>query len=69
MTHQCFLSARSLYLVVWNTTKGEAGVNALGPWLHNIQVNMGGRGGGVGVYVRGGGEEGRGSLTGHCSWQ
>ena len=40
VTHQCFLSARSLYLVVWNTTKGEAGVNALGPWLHNIQVRV-----------------------------
>lgn len=44
MTHQCFLSARSLYLVVWNTTKGEAGVNALGPWLHNIQVRVDGGG-------------------------
>ena len=63
MTHQCFLSARSLYLVVWNTTQGEAGVNALGPWLHNIQVGEeegwgGGRGGGIGGG-RGGGGVGR----------
>ena len=67
VTHQCFLSARSLYLVVWNTTQGEAGVNALGPWLHNIQVGEeegwgGGRGGGVGRWERrrGGGERGWG---------
>ena len=38
MTHQCFLSTRSLYLVVWNVTEGEEAVAELGPWLHNIQV-------------------------------
>lgn len=37
-THQCFLSNRSLYLVVWDVTDGEDGIDALGPWLHNIQV-------------------------------
>ena len=38
VTHQCFLSTRSLYLVVWDVEKGEEGVEQLGPWLHNIQV-------------------------------
>ena len=38
VTHQCFLSTRSLYLVVWDVEKGEEGVEELGPWLHNIQV-------------------------------
>ena len=38
VTHQCFLSTRSLYLVVWNMTEGEEGITNLGPWLHNIQV-------------------------------
>ena len=37
-THQCFLSNRSLYLVVWAVTDGEDGIDTLGPWLHNIQV-------------------------------
>lgn len=38
VTHQCFLSTRSLYLAVWDVTKGESGIEELGPWLHNIQV-------------------------------
>jgi small GTP-binding protein len=38
VTHQCFLSTRSLYLVVWDVEKGEEGVEQLGPWLHNIQA-------------------------------
>ena len=38
VTHQCFLSSRSLYLAVWNVTHGERGIEELGPWLHNIQV-------------------------------
>ena len=66
VTHQCFLSARSLYLVVWNTTKGEAGVNALGPWLHNIQVRVDEEENGMVGERRGeevGGEEWRRSLT------
>ena len=66
VTHQCFLSARSLYLVVWNTTKGEAGVNALGPWLHNIQVRVDEEENGMVGGRRGeevGGEEWRRSLT------
>ena len=37
-THQCFLSKRSLYLLVWNVTEGEAGINDLKPWLSNISV-------------------------------
>lgn len=63
MTHQCFLSARSLYLVVWNTTKGEAGVNALGPWLHNIQVRVDGGG-----EWDGGGEERGGGGRRRIEW-
>ena len=38
-THQCFLSRRSLYLLVWNVTHGLAGVEELKPWLLNIQVS------------------------------
>ncbi|XP_019849257.1 PREDICTED: leucine-rich repeat serine/threonine-protein kinase 1-like [Amphimedon queenslandica] len=37
-THQCFLSRRSLYLVVWNVTHGREGVLELKPWLLNIQA-------------------------------
>ena len=37
-THQCFLSRRSLYLVVWRVTDGRRGVEELKPWLLNIQV-------------------------------
>lgn len=38
-THQCFLSHRSLYIVMWKVTDGEKGVNEIEPWLLNIQVN------------------------------
>ncbi len=37
-THQCFLSRRSLYLVVWNVTHFMDGAEELKPWLLNIQV-------------------------------
>ena len=37
-THQCFLSKRSSYLLVWNVTEGDAGVADLKPWLNNISV-------------------------------
>ena len=37
-THQCFLSKRSLYLLVWNVTEGDVGVADLKPWLNNISV-------------------------------
>lgn len=37
-THQCFLSRRSLYLVVWNVTHFIEGAEELKPWLLNIQV-------------------------------
>ena len=37
-THQYFLSKRSLYLVVWKVTEGEAGVQNLLQWLVNIQA-------------------------------
>ena len=40
MTHQCFLSTRSLYLVVWSVMDGEQGIENLGLWLHNIQVDI-----------------------------
>ena len=37
-THQCFLSKRSLYLLVWNVTEGDVGVADLKPWLDSISV-------------------------------
>ena len=37
-THQCFLSHRSLYLLLFNLTDGEAGVKELKPWLNNIAL-------------------------------
>ena len=37
--HQYFLSQRSLYLVVWNTSHGNAGVQELKSWLLNIEVS------------------------------
>ena len=35
-THQCFLTKRSLYLLLWNIKDGEEGVKMLRPWLENI---------------------------------
>ena len=37
-THQCFLSQRSLYLLLFNLKKGEEGVRELKPWLNNIAL-------------------------------
>ena len=37
-THQCFLTNRSLFLLVWNATDGEAGLRRLRFWLENIEV-------------------------------
>eukprot|EP00118_Oscarella_pearsei_P021716 m.246112 g.246112 ORF g.246112 m.246112 type:complete len:1951 (+) comp40258_c0_seq6:80-5932(+) len=37
-THQCFLSRRSLYLVLWNLRDGVQGVRELSGWLSNIQA-------------------------------
>ena len=37
-THQCFLSQRSLYVVVWRVTDGEEGIEELKMWLDNIAV-------------------------------
>lgn len=36
-THQCFLTNRSLYLLVWNVEDGEEGLRRLRPWLENIE--------------------------------
>ena len=36
-THQCFLSQKSLYLLVWNITEAD-GINDLEPWLNNISA-------------------------------
>ena len=35
-THQCFLSQRSLYLLLFNLNDGDTGVQELKPWLNNI---------------------------------
>ena len=37
-THQCFLTNRSLYLLLWNITDGEKGIRELKPWLDNIAL-------------------------------
>ena len=37
-THQCFISHRSLYLVVWDAREGEAGLRSIKTWLENIEV-------------------------------
>ena len=37
-THQCFLSKRSLYLLVWNIMEGEEGIADLKPWMSNISL-------------------------------
>ena len=39
-THQCFLSKRSLYLVVWKVTEGAAGIAGLKPWLDSISAQV-----------------------------
>ena len=38
VTHPCFLSKRSLYLVVWKVTEGITGVTDLKPWLDSISA-------------------------------
>ena len=35
-TYQCFLTERSMYLLMWNITHGEVGIRELKPWLDNI---------------------------------
>ena len=37
-THQCFLSRRTLYLLLFNLTHGDKGVEELRPWLNNIAL-------------------------------
>ena len=39
-THQCFLSKRSLYLLVWNITKGDTGIADLKSWLNDISARV-----------------------------
>lgn len=36
--HQCFLTNRALYLLVWRVTDREHGIHGLGMWLRNLQV-------------------------------
>ena len=36
-THQCFLTYRSLYLLLWNASREREGIRNLAFWLHNIQ--------------------------------
>lgn len=38
MTHQCFLTNRGLYLLVWNVKDGLPGIESLNIWLQNLQV-------------------------------
>ena len=37
-THQCFLSERSMYLLLWNVKHGKEGIRELKPWLDNIRL-------------------------------
>ena len=37
-THQCFLSRRSMYLLVFNLTDGDNGIEEMKPWLNNIAL-------------------------------
>ena len=37
-THNCFLTYRSIYLCLWNTTGGKDSLGRLCPWLHSIQA-------------------------------
>lgn len=37
-THHCFLTYRSIYLCLWNTTGGKESLKRLCPWLHSIQA-------------------------------
>ena len=37
-THQCFLSERSMYLLLWDVKHGEGGIEELKPWLDNIAL-------------------------------
>ena len=39
-THQCFLTQRSLYVLVWNVQMKEAGLESIKPWLENIGVGL-----------------------------
>ena len=38
-THQCFLTQRSLYIIVWNAQEKEKGLDSIRPWLDNIGVS------------------------------
>ena len=38
VTHQCFLTNRGLYLLVWNVKDGLPGIESLNIWLQNLQV-------------------------------
>ncbi|KAL5479915.1 hypothetical protein EMCRGX_G023516 [Ephydatia muelleri] len=37
-THQCFISHRSLYLVIWDAREGEKGLQNISVWLENIEA-------------------------------
>ena len=39
-THQCFLSQRSLYVLVWDVREEEVGIEGLRPWLNNLQTRV-----------------------------
>lgn len=39
-THQCFLTQRSLYVLVWNVIDGVEGLKSLRHWIENIGVSF-----------------------------
>lgn len=38
-THQCFLTQRSLYVIVWNAEMKEKGLESIKSWIDNIGVS------------------------------
>lgn len=40
VTHQCFLTNRALYLLIWNVEDGQRGIDSLSVWLQNMQVSL-----------------------------
>ena len=40
VTHQCFLTNRALYLLVWKVTDKEHGIEGLSVWLRNLHVSL-----------------------------
>ena len=40
LTHQCFLTNRALFVLVWNVLDGDEGIESISIWLQNLQVRL-----------------------------